>query len=96
MIEAKEMNDGKLFEIKKSLNELTLSLDAINEWAELSRDAKSHGWNERKLDESDIIVTTNTINIIGLDVVFTGLFIFNRNTFTYNKLPQLVKMKVNK
>ena len=89
------MNDGKLGEIKKSLEELTLSLDAINEWAELSKGAESHGWNGRKLDDRDIVVTTNVINIIGLDVVFTALFIFNRNTFSYNKLPQLVKMKVN-
>jgi hypothetical protein len=67
----------------------------MNEWAKLSKGACSHGWNGKKLHDSDIIVTTNVINVIGLDVVFTGMFIFNQSTFSYNKLPEFVKIKVN-
>jgi hypothetical protein len=81
--------------IKRSLGELTFSLDAINKWAEISRGAESHGWSKCKFSQDDVIVETNAINIIGLKVTFTGLFIFNRNTFSYNQYPHLVKMEVN-
>jgi hypothetical protein len=34
-----------MLKVKRSLGELTLSLNAINKWAEISRGAESHGWS---------------------------------------------------
>tara|TARA_R110000851_G_scaffold183361_1_gene332625 strand:+ start:688 stop:954 length:267 start_codon:yes stop_codon:yes gene_type:complete len=87
------MNDFNDQAIKASIEQLTLSLDSINHWAELSKSAASHAWDEGKVTPKDVICKS-IINVLTLDIEFTALFIYKDRKCGFEFYPDLVKMKV--
>lgn len=87
------MSEFNRDKIKNILNNLTLSLSDMNNWAEISRGGASIGWCGAKFNVRDV-VTVTTINVIGIDIKFTALFTYSDKKSGYHDLPDLVKMEV--
>ena len=82
------MSDYNKEKIKSAISKLSLDVDTMNKWAGIAKSGASMGWDGCKLNDSDV-VTVITVNIIGISIKFTGLFVYNVNACGFHCLPEL-------
>ena len=81
--------------IKRELGSATSEIMAINKWWDVSLKDVSLGWDGKKIENTDIIATTQ-VRVLNLSFMVTLLYKYDVKIMDYCATPILVKFEVIK